>query len=174
MARRSEDVTMEGVQIRIRNFSGKEGRYNPKGQRNFLVLLNDDVAEKMDNDGWNVKYLKPRDEDERPQPFLKVKVNFDSEPAPRLVLVTTRNKTTLGADDVMLLDWADIISTDLIISPYHWDVEGKQGITAYLRSGYFTIDENELDRKYADVPDAGVDSAQLNVGGVNFVDSDDL
>jgi hypothetical protein len=173
--RRMDDVTMEGVQIRIRNFTGKEGTYNVKGQRNFLVLLNDDVADAMLEDGWNVKYLKPRDEDERPQPFLKVKVNFDSEPKPRVVLVTTRNKTTLSEEDAYILDWADIVSSDLIINPYQWTRDdGRSGITAYLRAGYFTINENELDLKYADVPENQVDSAQANAGSVHFVDSDDL
>ena len=160
---RMSDVTMEGVQIRIRNFSGKEGRYNAKGQRNFLVLLNDDVAEEMAAQGWHVKYLKPREEDDRPQPFLKVKVNLDNEPKPRIVLVTSRNKTTLTEDDMILLDWADIISSDLIINPYSWDVDGAQGITAYLRSGYFTINENELDLKYADVPENRAEGAQSSV-----------
>lgn len=160
---RKDDVIMEGVQIRIRNFSGIEARFNAKGQRNFLVLLDDETALKMLADGWNVKHLKPREEDESPQPFLKVKVNFDSEPKPRLVLVTSHNKTTLGEEDMPLLDWADIISSDLSINPYHWDVEGKQGITAYLSSGYFTINENELDRKYSDVPENRVGSAQSSV-----------
>lgn len=169
MANRRNDVTMEGVQIRFRNFAGKEGQFNAKGQRNFLVLLNDDVAESMAADGWNVKYLPARDEDEAPQPFLKVKVNMESEPQPNIVLVTSRGKTKLGSDDLNILDWSQLTNVDLVISPYHWDVQGKQGVTAYLRSGFFTIYEDALDLKYAEVPDSA-QSAILR----NTIDADDL
>lgn len=167
MAKR-EEVTMQGVQIRMRNFAGKEGQYNAKGQRNFLVLLNDDVAEQMLADGWNVKYLKPKEEDDRPQPFLKVKVNFDSEPMPRLMMVTSRGKTRLGPDEVTALDWAEITNVDLVIRPYRWDVQGKQGVTAYLSSGFFTVQEDELDLKYADIPD----TAQTVIGQDPSLDED--
>ena len=71
-------VLMEGVKIIFRNFSGKEGQYNREGDRNFAVLLDDGVAETMAADGWNVKWLKPRedDEDEKEQPYLAVSLNF--------------------------------------------------------------------------------------------------
>ncbi len=36
-------VMMEGVRIIFRNFSGKESQYNREGDRNFAVLLGDDV-----------------------------------------------------------------------------------------------------------------------------------
>jgi hypothetical protein len=162
MARR-DDITMEGVEIRLRNFSGKEGRYNNKGDRNFLVLLNDDDAAMLASAGITIKELAARNEDELPKPFVKVKVNFDSEPQPRLVLVTTRNKTTLTVDDMMLLDWAELTNVDLVLSPYRWEVNGKTGISLYLRSGYFTINESELDLKYADLPENRADSAQSSV-----------
>lgn len=155
---RLDDVTMQGVQIRIRNFSGKEGQYNVKGQRNFLVLLDDDIAEAMGEDGWNIKYFDPRDDQEKPQAFLKVKVNYNGDPKPRITLVTSRSKTRLEEDDISLLDWADIINVDLIINPYSYEFNGKTGITAYLRSGFFTIQEDELDLKYADVPDSAQSS----------------
>lgn len=173
MARPSEDITMEGVQIRIRNFSGKEGQYNVKGQRNFLVLINDDVAADLDKAGWNVKFLKPKEEGDAPQAFLKVKVNLNGEPKPRFVLVTSRGKTRLDPDEssMTILDWSDIIECDLIINPYHYDFNGNQGITAYLRAGYFKIQEDELDLKYAETPDT--ESAQSTVR-FESLDADEL
>src|SRR3954465_11535199 len=35
-----------------------------EGDRNFAVLLDDEVAAAMNEDGWNVKWLKPREDAE--------------------------------------------------------------------------------------------------------------
>lgn len=156
MARRNQDVTMENVRLAIRNFSGAEKQYNPKGKRNFLAMLDDATAEAMAADGWNVKYLQPREEGDQPAPFLKVNVNYDNEPAPRVILVTSRGQTELTADTVGMLDAAEIINADLLVTPYHYEVRGETGVTAYLRKAYITIQEDELDLKYADVPDTRI------------------
>jgi hypothetical protein len=145
-------VLMEGVRIIFRNFAGKEGQYNREGDRNFAVLLDDTVANAMAEDNWNVKWLKPReeDEDEVPQAYLQVSVNFKGRP-PRIVLITSRGRTNLQEDQVEMLDWADIQNVDLIVRPYEWTVNGKTGIKAYLQSIYVTIEEDALERKYAEL-----------------------
>lgn len=146
-------VLMEGVRIVFRNFSGKEGQYNREGDRNFAVLLDDPVAHAMAEDGWNVKWLKPRDdaeEDEGEQAYLQVSVNFKGRP-PRIVMITSRGRTNLDESSVEMLDWADIQNVDLIIRPYEWSVNGKTGIKAYLQSIYVTIEEDALEQKYADL-----------------------
>lgn len=154
---RDDTVLMENVRIIFRNFAGREGMYNREGDRNFCVLLDHDTAQKMADDGWNIKVLKPRDEGDEPQPYLQVSVNFKGRP-PRVVMITSRGRTTLREEDVEVLDWADILQADLIVRPYEWAVNGKTGIKAYLQSIFATIDEDELERKYSDIPDA--DQAQ--------------
>jgi hypothetical protein len=103
----------------------------------------------MAEDNWNVKWLKPRedDEDETQQAYLPISVNFKGRP-PRIVLVTSRGRTNLDERSVEMLDWADIINVDLIVRPYEWDVNGKTGIKAYLQSIYVTIREDPLEQKY--------------------------
>lgn len=149
-----QNVVMENVRIIFRNFKGAEGMYNREGDRNFAVCLDDDIAEAMEADGWNVKRLKPRDDDETPQAYLSVSVNFKGRP-PRVVMITSRGRTDLDEEAVDVLDWVDIRNVDLIVRPYEWAVNGKTGVKAYLKSLFITIDEDELELKYSDVPEFG-------------------
>lgn len=149
-------ILMEGVRIIYRNFAGKEGQYNREGDRNFAVLLDEKVANALAKDKWNVKFIKPREDEEDdtpPQAFLPVSVNFKGRP-PRIVLVTSRGRTYLDEDTVDMLDWADITNVDLIIRPYAWTVNDKSGIKAYLQSLYVTIQEDPLEEKYAEMDQA--------------------
>lgn len=143
-------VLMEGVTIIFRNFSGREGQYNREGDRNFAVLLDDKVAKVMAEDNWNVKWLKPRNEEEEeaPQAYLPISVKYGGRP-PRIVLITSRGRTHLEEDTVEMLDWADILNVDLIVRPYEWTVNNRSGVKAYLQSLYVTIQEDALELKYA-------------------------
>jgi hypothetical protein len=149
-----EPIVLEGRRILFRNFSGEEGRFNAKGKRNFNVLLTDDEAERMLKQGWNVKYLQPREEGDAPQPRLEVSVHYGGKNPPRIVLITSKGKNPVTEDMVSLLDWADIVDVDMIIRPYQWEVQDKSGVKAYLKSLYVTIREDELELKYLDVPDS--------------------
>lgn len=152
MAQNDNNVVMENVRIIFRNFAGKEGMYNREGDRNFAVLLDQETAAKMYEDDWNIKVLKAREEDDPEQPYLSVAVNFKGRP-PHIVMITSRGRTTLSEDECEILDWADIRTVDLIVRPYSWAVNGKSGVKAYLKSIFVTIEEDELDLKYADLED---------------------
>jgi hypothetical protein len=154
MPQNDNTVLMEGVKIIFRNFEGKEGQYNRAGDRNFAVLLDPQTAEMMAADGWNVKWLKPREdaeEGDEPQAYLQVTANFDKGRPPRVVMITTRGRTNLDENTVEMLDWADIQNTDMIVRPYEWSVNGKTGVKAYLQSIYVTVEEDDLERKYAEM-----------------------
>jgi hypothetical protein len=140
--------TIEDAKILFRNFAGKEKRYNPAGFRNFAVELPDDFAQKLIEDDWNVKYLEPREEGDPPRPIIKVMVRFDKIP-PRVVVLTSTTRTQLDEDTVEVLDWANIKTVDLICRGSWFDVNGKTGWSAYLQTLFVTIEEDELERKYA-------------------------
>lgn len=139
---------IEDARIVFRNFSGKEDKYNREGDRNFSVILPEDLAASMLADGWNVKALASREEGEPDTPYIQVAVNFKNRP-PRVVMITSTARTNLGEDSVEVLDWAEFATVDLICRGYEWDVNGKQGTKAYLQSLFVTIEEDALERKYA-------------------------
>lgn len=150
MSNRLPPLEIEDARLLFPNFSGKESKYNREGDRNFCVVIEDEeMAQKLINDGWNVRALQPRDEGESPLHYIQVAVRFDNFP-PNIFLVTGRNEPAqLDEESVDTLDFADIQSADMIINPSHWEANGKSGIKAYLRTMYVVIQEDRFAEKYA-------------------------
>jgi hypothetical protein len=145
-------VTIEDAQLLFRNFAGREGQYNSEGDRNFCVILPPDLAKELDRDGWNVRALPAREEGEEDVPYLQVKVNFKNRP-PHIVTISSVGRTNISEEMTETLDFADMRKVDLICNGYEWDVNGKSGVKAYLKSMFITLEEDELERKYAQMED---------------------
>lgn len=148
MERYNNLLGIENTRIIFRNFSGKEGKFNRSGDRNFSVIISYDDAAPLEAEGWNVKWLKPRDEEERPTPYIPVAVRYDFAP-PKIYMVTDKGKVLLDEDTVGELDYADISSVDLTLSPYRWQVSGKEGVKAYLKTMYVNIEQDPYADKYS-------------------------
>lgn len=147
MAQNGKNLTLENVVIAFRNFAGKEDTYNREGDRNFAILLDEDRAEQMMRDGWNVKHLKPRDEDEVPQAYIQVAVSYKNRP-PKIGMVTSKGLSYLGEGEIEMLDWVDIETADVTLNPYEWAVNGKSGVKAYVQSLFIKIEEDYLQLKW--------------------------
>jgi hypothetical protein len=153
MASRIEEATLENMQIMFRNFKGEGGPYNREGDRNFVLRLDEQQAQAMKADGWNVKVREPREQGDGTLYSLPVSVNFKGNRPPTIVLITKRNRATIPESLVEMLDYADIEFVDLILNPYAWKVNANTGIKAYLKAMYVTIRENVLEEKYAELED---------------------
>ena len=151
------NIMIEGARIGFRNFSGKEGKFNPEGRRNFCVFLEHELAKTLEQDGWNVRWLEPRDDQENPQGYLHVAVSYGNIP-PKIIMISSRGKTVLDEESVSLLDWAEIETVDVIIRPYNWEVNGKGGVKAYVKSMYVQIVEDDFEKKWMNAPDSASDS----------------
>lgn len=150
-------LLMEDVRIIYKNFEGKEGMYNREGDRNFAVIIPSmEQAEQMAAQGWNIKFPKPMP-DGTPSdrlPHMQVSINYKGRP-PRIVMITSKGRTTLQEEELILLDWADIRSVDLLVNPYHWNVSGNTGIKAYAQSVFVIIEEDPLELKYSHLQELG-------------------
>lgn len=140
---------VEDAEIRWPNFSGAPTAFNTLGgKRSFNVVLDKATADLMANDGWNVKCKLPDDENPHDFCFIEVTVGYKYK-APKIVLITSSGRTNLTEENVGTLDALDIKTVDMIARAYEWQVGDKAGITAYLQTMYVTIEEDDLDRKYA-------------------------
>lgn len=149
-------VTLRDVRLLFKNFEGREGQYNRAGDRNFLVLLPVEIAGAMAEEGWNIKTLKPRadaEPDEPLQDYIQVSIKWGKGQPPNVVLVTAGGRNKLDEETVDILDWAPLARVDLIIRPYQWDVQGKTGVKAYLKTLFAFMEEDELEREYASIPE---------------------
>lgn len=156
------NVIFENVTLMFRNFSGVAGRYNPAGNRNFSILLDPEVADKMAKDGWNVKQCAPKNSGDPILYHLPVTVSYKKY-APKIVLIGSNGKTLLSEDDLGVMDFSMFLNVDLSINPYSYNFDGHVGIKAYLDSMWATIYEDELELKYRDVPDSAINAIKPNM-----------
>lgn len=131
---RGNILEIENARIIFRNFAGIGTKYNREGDRNFAVIIpNEEIKDILVENGWNVKIKPPREEDDTPFMFLPVKIKFNSR-GPAAYIVSGDQVTRLNEETINMLDEIDIDSVDMDIRPYDWDVNGKQGRTAYLQA----------------------------------------
>ena len=127
-------LQIEDARIIFRNFSGIGSKYNREGDKNFAVIIpNQEIADQLTSNGWNIKIKPPRDEGDTPFMYLPVKIKFNHR-GPSVYVVAGEKVTRLNEDTISMLDEIDIRSVDMDLRPYDWEVNGKNGRSAYLQA----------------------------------------
>lgn len=146
-----ENLVIEGANIIFRNFAGRPSKFvRQEGVRTFSVLIEDDaLAQHLSDIGWNVRILRPRDENDSISHCIDVAINYNFWKKPEVYLVCGDTMTRLDEEDLSQLDGVDIVNADLVIRPRLWDDDGTTRIKAYLQELYVTIEQNRFASKYA-------------------------
>ena len=143
-------LQIDDARLIFRNFEGRGDKFNREGDRNFAVMIPDEeIANALLDEGWNVKIKPPREEGDSPFMYLPVKVKFNDR-GPICYLKSGDNMIKLDEDAIHRLDRIDISSVDLDIRPYDWEVSGKTGRTAYLQSIHVTQEIDRFAARYAE------------------------
>lgn len=145
------NLVLRDANLRYRNFSGKPGKFNAEGDRNFCVDVPEELAKMLIRDGWNVKTVNKKSPEEDDIYYIKVNVRFNSRIPPKIVSITSGGATILDEESIDQMDQVDIAKADLSINPYESEVRGEHHVTGYLKSLFVTVDEDELDKEYSDV-----------------------
>lgn len=153
-----ERLHIDDAIIIFRNFTGAASKFNREGDRNFAVIIPDEeTKDALIERGWNVKIKPPRDEDDTPFMYLPVKIKYtdkvDDEGnrrGPSAYLRSGTNVVKLNEETISCLDDIDILSVDLDIRPYDWEVNGKNGRTAYLEGIDVLQDLDRFAARYED------------------------
>ena len=146
---RGNILEIADARIIYRNFSGAPSKFNREGDRNFAVIIPDqEIADQLINDGWNVKIKQPRDGYEDPFMFLPVKIRFNNR-GPAAYVASGDSYTRLNEDTIGMLDDIDIASVEMDLRPYDWEVNGQTGRTAYLQAINVTQNIDRFGARYA-------------------------
>lgn len=157
IARREDDRTIliDDAHIMFRNFSGAPDKFNALGgKRYFHAVIPPQLVATLEEQGYNIKYLKPREEGDLPTAHLKISINTEGRQPPKVYVVNSKGRRQLTPEMFPMLDWADFGRIDLIWNRYtrQWP-DGRTTTTAYLQTFFGFVREDELEQRYSEIPD---------------------
>ncbi len=153
----SKKITIRDAQIapyKFRNFEGRETEYNRKGDRNFVIFLDNALAQQLEADGAPVSWKPDRYNEGEMRAQMKVHVKYRDRRGnemvpPKVVLVTKKHQTQLSEETIGMLDNADIEKCDLILSQYANGASMGPENSVALKTMYVTLSEDEFAEEYS-------------------------
>lgn len=159
------DRSRDGQHIRIRdievfktNFAGLEERrdgrvVNSEGSRYFLAWLDEDDARELEEEGWRIKWTKPRPDGEySPRAYMNIAVSYPvnfPKLHPKVVLISGNSKTELREENVEQLDFETIIKMNVEFRGRKNPETGS--IKAYAATVYAEVQEDPFASDYEDI-----------------------
>ena len=147
-------IRIDDVLLIHKNFSGRETQFNREGNRCFDVVIDDDdLANRMKDDGWNVK-TKVKDDGSNFN-FLPIQISYKYK-APHVHMIVNNRHTELTSEEELnRFDDATILKCDIGIRPRLWDPDHHK-IKAYLDELWITIEGEYYEEKYRNLGVEGI------------------
>lgn len=151
-----EPLVIKDVHIvmKTRNFSGNNpGRFDRPGARNFSIFVDPEKVDiqKLQEEGWNIKFGKPNpeDPDDIPSAFLRVHADWfpldDSRSGlnPMVFKSVGGEMIRLDEETVKQLDTDEILKANVTISGRWMESPTYTGVVAYLKKLAVTVSEDD-------------------------------
>jgi len=146
-----DDVELEDVKVKwaFSHFDGREDTFNAQGEHNFTIMLPDDIADKLREEGWNIRDMAGYEEGDPDEHLLKIKISYKYEP-PKVFLIKGDRKLRAEQRDLADIRRDTCEQIDVIITPSRWVNGNASGITAYAKELYAKVKESRFSSKYAE------------------------
>jgi hypothetical protein len=142
------------IVMKTRNFSGlNPGKFDRPGARNFSIFLDPEKVDiqKLQEEGWNVKFGKPNpeDPDDVPSAFLRIHANWfpldDSRSSmnPMIFKSVGGEMIRLDEETVKSLDKDEILKANVTITGRWMESPTYTGVVAYLKKLAVTVSEDD-------------------------------
>lgn len=152
MNEKPKNLIMENITTKMwyRNFAGAATKKNAEGSRNFNIEVPADLAQQLNEEGWNVRYREDKD-----IWLLKVHVSYQfKKPIINLVTNNGQNVTPLSERTLGMLDYAEIECYEVNIeasNKTYLNGEGRETHSAYLQSMNVYIMDDPIANKFNSV-----------------------
>ena len=139
--------------IIYRNFSGRTSQFNKNGNLKFTIVIDPNVADRLEKNGWNIKRRPSKNDENEEFCTLEVRVRFDlSFAKPRIKQFTRSGCVDISEDNVGNFDNAEFETADVVLRQYLWSTPaGDSGVSAQLSEMYVRLQEGVLESKWADI-----------------------
>lgn len=154
----AQKIVLRDAKITCKNFSGKEkinkhtGRIvNSEGNRQFLLIIPDDMHEELYEQGYNIGQFSPDEVTGAPGDYyLPVTVGFKYKPPIIWLITQTGNKKTRARLDETTIGELDAFGRDelfdirICVRPVNtMRQDGTKAIKAYVETLYLTCDNRD-------------------------------
>ena len=112
----------------------------------------------MESDGWPIRWKEDRHGEGDRLAQLKVNLKYTARDGrkmqpPKIVVISSNGRVNYDESMVDLIDTMEIEKCDMILRPYEYSSPQGKGVSAYLKTMYITLSEDELDLKYREQVD---------------------
>lgn len=137
-----------------RNFEGRKEKYNEQGNRFFTLSLPENIANELQDQGFNVR-MRVVESQDGPRTYYNLKVNlkyYGSQYDPKVYFMQSDGEhATLDEHSVKLLDTTQFaeVAMDIYPKTYIDMASGDEKLSARLNKLLFTQEVDEFEKEFA-------------------------